>query len=434
MSTDREFQFWMTRHINREHCWIVVARIGEMLSHEGRKIFRGGKEMPAEYELELKQDTLDYVYIADMSNESMLIFVTDKGGSYYVIRNTFDTKTKNVNSTIHVASSFREGLSLFTKAELKRYGIKTTPKLTTKDIEALEGVVCIDLVHKTPQEQKELWRKFVRSADEKLDLSGFQTIDSEILSSAKTNKNVDTLILYQNSRITTFEWVTKILPNVKTVAIWLSNTFDNDAVKNLVDNVPLIQEFEIHHCYAVTGRCLLDLLRLKLLNKLMIDNSTLKCQENTFGTVIKDDEWKTLRCDSLILALINSDNFTPDFGDYLLKACPNLSRIVVSDRVLEKLHQSTLSGHEKDEVIFQSFQDKGRGFKRFKTVKFINLIRNKVDSKPFSDSMLKIIEKQQLKKNEQLLDSTNESHNKEEDRHNNATSTTNSNITAENSG
>lgn len=415
--TDREYQFWMTRHINREHCWIVLARIGEMISHEGRKIYHDNEELSAEFELELKQDTLEYVFIADMNNKSMLVFATDKGGNYYVIRNSFNTKTKQLDSKIHIASTFKGGLALLTKQELKRYGIKSTPSLSTNDSDELKDTVCVDFIHQNAEQQKDLWRKFVRGAkDQKLDLSGFQTVEHDILVSAKPNKKINTLILYQNNRITTFEWVAKIIPNVRTISVWLSNTFNDDVVKNLVDNVPLIQEFEAHHCYAVTGRCLIDLLRLKLLNKLMLDNATLKCQENTFGTVIKDDEWSGIMCESLSLALINSDNFTPDFADYLLKSCPNMAHLVISDKVLEKLHQSTLSGHEKDEIVFQSFHDKGRGFKRFKTVKFINLIRNKVNPKPFSDSMLKIIEaKRQLKKNEQLSDSTNnESHNKEE--------------------
>ena len=37
--TDREYQYWLTRHCPRELCWVVAARLGEMISHENTKLF-----------------------------------------------------------------------------------------------------------------------------------------------------------------------------------------------------------------------------------------------------------------------------------------------------------------------------------------------------------------------------------------------------------
>jgi len=419
---DRELQYWITKHINRELCWVTIARIGEMISHEKREIYNGNTlALDTDSVMDLSQDTLEYVYISDIDSAKIFVFVTSTSGKYYIIRNTRTiTKIKKeqdgkeveenvaeLTSKIYVANSFSNAIKLFTSKELKKYGLKS-PKFTQKDNIALNGIVCVDFIHKTIEEQKALWKKYLLTVNEVLDLSGFQMLTHEIVASSKVNKSVHTLILYQNTKMLEFEWIKTIIPNVKTVAVWLSNTFDNNVVANLVDNVPLLNEFEIHQCYNLDSRVLIDILKLKLLDKLIIDNITLKCQESIHNTLITDEEWKTIFCDSLTFILINSDNFTVDFTDYLLKACPNIKRMIVSDGLIKKLHESTLDGISTETLIFQSFKNKEYGFKRCKTVKFFNLIKSKANKQPFSDSMLKIIEAKKKEKEKKEQEKENE--------------------------
>ena len=405
--SDREFKYWLTKNCSRQNSWIVVARFGEIISHDGHLFYDElGHQVD---ELPLKADNLEYVYIANLS-PAKLIAIVQVADKYYVIKNfnnNFEDKnkaddsendvvSKPVDSTIHMTSSIDKAISLLSSAERKEVGLKKRHKITLKPKEqkALEGIVNIDFVGKSKSEQCLLWDKLLAQSGDTLDLSGMYLIDPEVMGSGSKRKfnQIKTVILYQNNLVTRFEWILK-LPALKTLSIWFSNQLEDNMLENLSAYGKTIQELEFHFCYKLTGRALIEISKLPLLDKLIMDNPVMSCQENTFETVIKPKEWRKIENSSLQLVMINSDNMTVDFIDYMLISFPNVERYVLSDKLIDKLHQDSAHGYEKDEIIFQSFADTSKGFKRYKKVRMLNLLKNKVDRQKFSDSMLKIIEK-----------------------------------------
>ena len=400
--TERQLKYWMTKNCPRNHCWIIVARIGEIVSHPERQCYFEGNLVP---EINLNQNTFQYVYFAEFNESKSLLTLVQDDKFYYVIRNqnsedTVDRKDSqddgiNANTTaskseINVFKTFMEAVNNgLTNTERKKFGIKNA-ELSKTEQKALTGIVSIDFINKTSSQQKHLWCDFVgQQTNSILDLSGFFILDPEDMST-RPNENVDTLILYQNNKITNFEWF-KHFPKLKNISIWFCNTLQDHHIDGLVDNAQHVTSIQLHHCYQVSGRCLKPFSKLALLNELFIDNPQMSCQPDTYRTVLSRDEWKEMSNDSLQTLFINSDNLTVDFTYYITKTFNVLKRIVVSHYLLDKLHKSTVDGFENEQLIFQSCLNYKAGFKRLKEVKFMNLLKDKVRSDPYSDSMLKII-------------------------------------------
>lgn len=385
-------QYWLSKNTTRDQCWIVIARIGEIINHKDCTITENGKAVSSLSTL--SQETLEYVFFAEIikraDSQKLVTYVCDTSGKYYLIKNVMSAD--GIVSNIFICDKFQDGLKLLTGEERKQLGIKKTPVLNEKQKTALKGTVCVDFICKAVDEKITLWAQFTNAANDTLDLSGFQNIDPVIVDSTPVNTNIKTLVLYQNPKIVDFKWASRAFPNIKSLSVWVSNTLDNQSIKNIVIDLPNLVEFEAHQCYALTGRCLIDLLSLPKLHKLAIANPTFICQENAYATVITTEEWKNIHNDQLTILLIDTDNITADFACYLCEACPNLDRLIVSDHAIKRLYESTASGFDREELIFQSAQNLKKGFKRNKTVKFMNLVRNKANSQPFSDSMRKIID------------------------------------------
>jgi hypothetical protein len=127
------------------------------------------------------------------------------------------------------------------------------------------------------------------------------------------------------------------------------------------------------------------------LEKLILDNPIMSCQENTYSTVIREEEWVAIDNSKMEIVLINSDNLTLDYIDYMVKQFTGLKLFIMGHLVLTKLEENIIGGYdEKDKIIFRSYEDKSSYVSTHKPLKIRNLIKNKYQA-PFSDSMLNII-------------------------------------------
>ena len=115
-----------------------------------------------------------------------------------------------------------------------------------------------------------------------------------------------------------------------------------------------------------------------------------KIQENTFETVITDEEWKNVKSDTLTTLFINSGNLTLDFIDFCLKSFKQLTNFIMHDLVLQKLDKHSRSGHTEHKISFHNASDINQGFYRYTDVKISDLVRNKI-APAFSESMLRKI-------------------------------------------
>lgn len=383
----RELQYWITQNCPRGYCWIVADKIGEMTSHANTEIYYNNAKISVDDPLfAINSENLEYVYFTYMNNKTLITLVQDSS-KYYLIRNTqTDELTK---SKICITDTLSESLKLLTKDEKTLLNIKN-PKLKSTELNNLNGVVNIDFINKTDEQQVELWNKFLVSRKDTLDLSGFLLLKPEVISAGTCNNSIKTIILFQNSYLTDFSWGLK-MPNVTTISIWFSNHLTDADVEQISKNFPQLTEIEFHHCYQVTGKILKPLSQLESLSKIVIDSPITSCQENTYTTVLSVEEWQQIDNHTVKTILLNSDNLTNDFTYYLLRSFKSIDRLVVSDHVLSKLETETQTGYNNDSVVFQSFQRKDRQFTRNREVKFKNLLFNKIRQQPYSESMLKII-------------------------------------------
>ena len=167
---------------------------------------------------------------------------------------------------------------------------------------------------------------------------------------------IKTIVMCQNVNINSYEWI-KSFPNAKILSIWYSNTLSERVIKEIVSYLPKLESLEFHSCFNITGRCLIHISKLKLLNKLIIDYPRISCSQNIFSTIISPKDWEQIDNSSLELLMINTDNLTMNFVHYITKSFKNLSRFMMSQAVLQNVHTNMYSGFEKESIIFQSFEN-----------------------------------------------------------------------------
>jgi hypothetical protein len=430
MLNDRQYKYWLTRNCARDCCWVVGARLGEMISHPDTKFFdQKGKKLD---KISLTHQSLEYIYFAVFDNDRLITLVEDPTG-FYLIENTKEVLTDGKNGEdgndgdngngngknskkeddrddeedeedeINIASVIRfsptlDGiLGTMTTGKRKQLGLKKRDKakLKPRDTTALKGVVHIDLINQPMEKKQSLWNTFIKQCDDTLDLSGFHTLPLSIVENGIGSRKIATIILYQNINLYSFAWIKKF-PRANLLSIWMINMVDDKSLESLVGNCTQLETVEIHNCYQVTGRALITLSKLVMLSKILIDNEQLSCQENPFSTVIKREEWQQIENNSspLELLLLNSSNLTLDYIDFVLGSFKHLKKFVMNTIILEKLYKNSYSGSEKEEVIFQSFNDPSRGYIRKRDVRVYGLLCSQVDDNVFSDSMLNKIAEQ----------------------------------------
>ena len=71
---EREYKYWITKNCDRRNCWIVVARLGDMINHVETKVYHEDTEIPRE-ELTLVHEGLEYVYLVDFSQDRLIALV-----------------------------------------------------------------------------------------------------------------------------------------------------------------------------------------------------------------------------------------------------------------------------------------------------------------------------------------------------------------------
>jgi hypothetical protein len=396
----REYKYWITKNCERQNCWIVVARLGEMLNHRDT-VIEGPDGVIDHEDLPLTHDNMEYVYLVDFSDSRLIALVQDNE-YYYLIDNTKisvqDEEGKDVEdyqSRIVYNKSLTGLVGKLSGGLRKKLKLKLSSKakLRSRDVTQLEGVVSIDFIGKTHEEQVELFKTYAGDNKNKkqLDLSGLFVLDPKVIIDSQTVYPQEQIILYQNNKFNTFEWL-KFFPNISILSVWYINTLTNDSMDELILSAPKINTLEFHYCYQLNGRILIPLSKLNLLDKLVINNEKCDLQPQTYETIIKDEEWAKMSNQSLSLVVINSHNLTLDFIDFFLKCFTNVTNFIMNELVLKKLEDNSSNGSKdhEDPISFHSVLNTNQGFKRYKNVKIYDLVRNKTGN-TFSTSMLDVI-------------------------------------------
>jgi len=397
MLVDREYRYWLTRNCDRSNCWIIVAKLGEMLMHEDTTVFNSAGEQAERNTLKLEHDNLEYVYFAYCSGYTVCTLVQNKQGVYYLINNmAYEQGAKDeegnplmgYRSVIYFGDKIEPLLKTLSGQKRKAIGIKYSDKakLSHTEKEALKGVTYIDLIGKSAEEQRELFLKYAEQNTNRLDLSGFFLLEPTVI--LQTDKFPHTeIVLHQNNRFYQFQWL-ESFPSLKILSMWYINMLDDSGVSSITAHP--IETLEIHGCPQVTGRSIIPLSKMPKLEKLVISNRQTLLQENAYETLIKESEWREIDNSSLKVLLLDSYNLTLDFIDYICKSFTGLEHFIMAEAVLEKLRRGSSSGYLDEKIVFHSANDIKNVVERKRDVKVYDLVRNKVGH-TFSESMLRII-------------------------------------------
>lgn len=409
MLTEREYKHWITRNCDRRNCWIVVAKLGDMIRHEDTTVTGpDGENVPHE-ELPLSHEGLEYVYLVDFSDERLITLVQDKD-YYYLLDNTEvkkmegEEEVKDYQSKIIYDTSLNRLIRRLPGSLRKKLGLKHIEKAKLKSAEQkqLQGVVPIDFVCQPHIIQVKLFRDYAKQNTKQLDLSGLFILEPKVIEDTavlgKVKFEHEEVVLYQNNRFHKFGWL-KHFPKIKTLALWYINQVQNDDIPLLVESAPTLEVLEFHYCFQLNGRVILPISKLDRLDKFILNYEQCELQELAYETVIKDEEWEAIENNSLTVALIDSFNLTLDFIDLFLKSFTNLKHFIMNEIILDKLQKNSSDGvkDREEPVSFHSVKDTKVGFKRHRDVKVYDQVRNKCGN-AFSDAMLKKIKERSPEK------------------------------------
>jgi hypothetical protein len=385
MTDVREYLYWIGKNCSKAQLNVIYDNICAMTSHDGLTLSGpSGSDSP-----KLGEDfTLKYVFLSKFAENRASAMVYD-GSFYYIIDNTMIDEVIKSSIWYHSCPiSLVDGLP----EDLFKYlGLKTVKQalanLSKKDREALDSVLPLDFVLASVDKRQEVWNSWVKTLTSVMDLSSFTDIEPSLI--CEQLSQIQTLVLNRNEQLTkSLSWLVN-LPNLTVLTVWDAPISD-DALVDIHKYADKLKIVEFHYCPYLTGRALLSLTKLPIIDKIVIDNVQCKLQETTFETVITDREWSTVKADTLTTLFVNSGNLTLDFIDFCLKRFTGLTNFIMHDLMLQKLEKNARSGHSDRKITFHSSTNIDSGFYRYADVKISDLVRFKIGP-AFSEAMLRKI-------------------------------------------
>lgn len=399
----RKYLYWCIKNGKKDQLWFVAARLGEMLEHEKTVTDPNNNKTN---NCPLKHENMTYVYNCCISEDHFTIFVEDQQYYYIIDNQRVVTKQDDGEPQVSISSNvwyhtcpikliskIPNGLRKRLQLKLHSRDKPLNFKFKTAQLEALKGVLPQDFSRASHQEQVELWIKYTEQLKnnnvEVLDLSGFFFFKPRVIIEANKKYNFTTVLLNQNVNINSLNWLF-YFPQVNIVSLWYLNSLEDDHLKGINNYCPLVTTLEFHQCPNISGRSLLHLFKMKVLENLIIDNdkAIFHDHNNLKETVITDKEWSSVDLNKSIKhLLINSTNLTRDFIKPLLSKVYYLEHFIMNDTILVQLQKNSSSGHSDRVVKFHSEQNLQQGFKRNQDVRVYDLVKDKFGPM-FSESML----------------------------------------------
>lgn len=239
--------------------------------------------------------------------------------------------------------------------------------------------------------QQEMWQKMIQHKI--VDLTGFEHFQQVVFDSTPTTNMAEILVLPQTYHLTDFSWMSRL----KSKHICLTNlSLTEKLFEQLINCLPSLEIVRVTRCRGVNCRILFHLLKLKKIKQIILDDPNMIVQEHLDYGVILNQEWRTINNHSLETLSITSNGLTLDMIDHILQAAPQLKHFVMNNTILDKLHECHKPGFYKEQqgdITFVSSLSDKRGFTVKKPVIVTNLLKDKYDPIPFSDSMVRIAQR-----------------------------------------
>jgi len=445
---DLSLKAWLNYNCCQGNNWIVMYKFDEIISHVGRKYYHvlghgsGNQIVPMDIDtFTTTSKDLSHIYFTYMTDSILITLVETYCGHLYLVSNkvkitesrdeettveiekretvnevnTQDVKKvdnilslpqlESIESNIYKLGHVSHIRICLSRKERKLIGIKDSEwlggHLKKNQKDELNGLSFMSFINLVDVDQYILLLdKYIDQMGDTLNLIHNFSVTSEKLNRITEHNNIKQLILHQNFQINDFMWL-RNFPKIKLINLFYNHQIEQKHFEQIVQMLPDLETVNIHYCSRINIRILLPLLKLRNLRKLAIEDSQFWCQKSVHELFILPHEWNNIFCPSLQKMAINSCNLTLDVIDYLLTSCPNINQIIVDKDVLKSLSKNINGGLDKSEtIVFNSWQNPNKGFTVQKKVFFKNLLKDTYNSQMFSDSMLKKIRENRIKKGE----------------------------------
>lgn len=408
--------------------WILYLNYHDIVNHAERQIqtFENGNLKSIDSK---KIGELGHIYFNFMTGERLTALVATRTGDVILIDNACEVEIpQNNTSNVNKKSDGEEVINLNNDTSLPKIkGVKSTLTYLTsvsdlasrqlfgRSYQKTLGLFkwwekCVDVDTISSKDKKLqlpllLLRNSLSSDNDnsnileiltnnshssKFDLTGVISISTETLEQLPIMDNVKHIVLDQNCQISSFKWLSRF-PKLSILELHQCQQVNNSHLTEVCQNASGLEAVILDHCCSLNIRCFLPLLNLTRLRLIKVAYPNFSCQPCEKEVYISKREWSDHNSYSLEQLEIDSTEMTLDVLDYLLKSCPNVKTVSVSEETLRNVSKNAMfdetNKREEDVLNFHQANDPCRGIRASRPIHFKNMYKDKF-SMPFSKSML----------------------------------------------
>ena len=302
-------------------------------------------------------------------------------------------KIKGVKSVLTYLTSVSDLASreLFSRSFQKTLGIFKWWEKCNNQKESTTTLPLPLLLLKVPHQQRVV---FLHT--NKLDLTGVLSLTDTMLEELPVNENVNYIVLDQNCQIGSFKWLARF-KGLTILELHQCQQINNGHIAEICQNVRGLEAIILDHCCGLNIRCVLPLLNLTKLRLIKVNYPNFSCQPSEKEVYVTKTEWSNHCSYSLEQLEIDSTSMTLDVLDYLIKSCPNVKTLSVSDETLRDVAKNAVfddtNKRVEDALNFHQASDPRKGIRASRPIRFKNMFKDNF-SMPFSKALLAKIQKE----------------------------------------
>lgn len=407
MDRDKACLKWMFYRCPKKDSWIVAKHLNEILKDTNYyPSTRYNETTGIKPVLDLKLDDILYIHSVYMT-DTWLICVLETNDAFYMIDNR--KKNNKIDSKTIRYRSLAELVSNIEPSQAEVLGLKSIANMSEeldemKMDENSNGdigskVYPFEYGQLEDRRYNELMNRQVRFTGGDLDLSWNFSVTSEVLNAWIPDIEVKSITFNSCYQIHNFKWLDSAwAQNLNKITFVNMALITNDNLGFIVNKLNVLKQLAVHYCPQINIRMLIEVLKSKSLEVLILEDPKMVCQPNQYGGLITETEWDMIINVSLKKLLITSDTLSLDIIDYLRNSCQKLDMLIIAHDKYENLKKNVFVDKTTDNDDMKNENKlviaSTNGVKLDLPRNFIlkNLMRHRFQT-PFSNAMMKIMEK-----------------------------------------
>lgn len=339
--------------------WIIYRNLNEILNHSNRELVNISEESS-----DFKLIHIHHGYLTDKKLICLIEIEQNNSINYLLIFNETiinDMTEDQVNPIVSTITSKIVGLitlneiyNYFSNNEMKIYGLqelfgKKNNKLSDKYNKKISTDFSIK-IGRTPNDiRKNTLIKYIKSCErltliEDTNKNLLKLINSIIITDEMLDINYKTLInkmiLDKMMRIgeNSYEllWM-KNFSNLEWLELTEMNWFTIDHIKSIVKYLYNLSVLNIHGVGLYNIKILYEILKLKNIEKIVINDPDLKCEHSSYELCVNPEEWEEVKNYSVKQLVINTVNMRLDILLSLFESLPNLELLIVHNEAFNEI-------------------------------------------------------------------------------------------------